>query len=707
MVSSKVWTGSRSRDLIAVLICVGLWSAYGWAGEPAAGEPAAAEPAAAEREADAAEPAAVEREADAGGQYSGRELETEIYQVSHIEAKLCLDILKALGYCVGPPEGLFSLTDLPAVFALSDTEVYTVVGTGEDGKFSPATDSSPQQRLMLVYHRSQTAELVALKRLLTEKIDVPCRQVLIEALVIELSEEASRELGMEYAYSGSHGSITFQPDETAGVSGLVAAGRRLYGAVPDPRAFSATLRAVIDDQKAEVLSSPSVLTLDGRQARITIAEDVPIIKTTTVTGGTTTVDVEFKEVGITLNIKPRVSRDSLWVTLQVQTEVSEAPREDYLMVEDLRVAPLINRRKVETIASIKNNTPFIIGGLIRNEKGETVERLPLLSLIPLIGPLFQVRTDRNEKREVIIVLTPRVIETEGPGRPIQPKDSARFDFLDNRLFRNSYRLKSEDIFDLGFITGNAEVQSTFRRARAFLDLHPEYGNQPPFDVVRAGGVPGEESIVVRMIYEVAKKLELHEGLEPERMIYFVPDSEKPAGFRVTFLHRALTELAEGRSLKKYLRQPYPKKVLFLRYELHPAEGAVVTAPVATPEVRLMNSRKEAEQAAYEYNKLDGYRRTQAAIMIADEGDVERLKAAIAVREVVVVNNVAAILNLVNFQVGRRIVIPQLDPSGERVFLIDAAVADYFFQSDFYYAAFLDRFRSYYEGIQEFLDQQDR
>jgi len=636
--------------------------------------------------------------------YGPRELEKEIYQVSNIEAKRCLEILGSLGYTVGPPTGPLSLVELPCVFGLSDTEQDSVVGAAD--KLNPSTDSSPQQRLMILYHSSQLSEVAELRRLLTETVDVPCRQVLIEALVIELSEKAARELGFNYEFSCPHMSITFKPDESSDVPYLQVEAKKLYeGVEPNARRLQATIKSIIDERQAEVLSSPSVLTLDNRQARITITEEVPIIQSTAVTGGTVTVNVSFKKVGITLNIKPRVSEDGSWVTLQVQTEVSEAPLEDYLVVGGEPVAPLVNSRKVETIAQIKNNTPFIIGGLIRDERAQVVARVPVISGIPILGNLFKVRSDRNEKREVIIVLTPRVIEAARASRPILPKDTTRFDFLDNRLFRNSYRLKAEDVFDLGFITENREIQSTFGQAHAFLETHPEYRDKPPFDLVQAGAIPGEEAIVIRMLYEITKKLGLHDRVDMDRLIYFAPAPLKPAGFEVTFLSRTLDKLAAPRDVLRHLDRRYPKDVLLLKYELHREEAAAMgkaLPPVASVEVRRVESRKQAEQLLYDYSRTDGYKRTHSAILIADPDDLERLRAAVALREVLLVNNVQAILHLANFQVGRRIVVPELDPSGERIFLIDDTVADLYFQSDFYYEAFQEKFRAYYQGIHDIL-----
>ena len=630
--------------------------------------------------------------------YSPRELKRFVYQVSHIEAKLCLDIIKGLGYTVGMPEGSLPLSKLPIVFMLADTEADSVVGP--EDTLLKHTDSSPQQRLMILYHESQQSELVELQGVLEDEVDVPDRQVLIESALIELSEEASRDIGMEYEYFCRHLSLSFTKDAISGTAEFL--GSIWGGEMVDPRAFSATLKAMIDERRAEVLSSPSILTLNNRQARIAIIEDVPILSTV-VTEKTETLDVRYEKVGITLNIKPRICADGSWVTMQIKTEVSEAPEEEFIEVRGEPVAPVINRRSVETIARIRNNTPFIIGGLIRNASGSGQQRIPIISNIPILGNLFKIRSDRKERREVIIVLTPRVIEARGANRPIMPKDAKRFDFLQNELFRNSYRLKAEDVFDLGFITQNDTVLRTFSDAREYVRLHPEVAGEPPFDITE--GVAGEKALVVRMIYEIVKKLGVHKEVAPERIIFFVPDEGKPTGFRVVFMERLFAQM-QGADELHPLDRPYPKDVVILRYRLRRREGVeeLLAGQVADWEVRRVESRKEAESLVYEYGKVQGYGRDKAAVLLADRSDVERLQAAAAVREVVTVNGAEAILRLSDFQVGRRIVLPGLDPSGERVFLVDYDVADYFFQSDFYYEVFQDTFRSYFDGVREVLDR---
>ncbi|MBS3764488.1 MAG: type II and III secretion system protein, partial [Planctomycetes bacterium] len=429
--------------------------------------------------------------------------------------------------------------------------------------------------------------------------------------------------------------------------------------------------------------------------------------------GAVKVDVDYKDVGITLNIKPRISSDGRHVSMQIQTEVSEVM--DYITANNVEVAPIVNTRKAQTSAQVENNTAFIIGGLIRNEKDHTIDRIPFISRIPLIGKLFQVSSITNQKREDIIVLTPRVLEPKGPKRAVLPKGSDQFNFTDCRLFRESYRLKTDDVFDLEFIKDNETLKHVFRRSDNFLRHYPSYRNKPPFDVVGGDRMPGEEAVVVRMLYEIAKNLNIHERVKLHNLIYFEKDPGKPAGYDVVFLGHKLNEIRGNKFQKK---MEYPRKVLVLRYDLEP--GAVLRqithTPAAEVEVREVQSRDEMENLWYELNRLqppsaenkDGVvcHRGQTGIVLDSMEDVERLRAAIVVREMISVNKMQSLLSVNNFKVGRKIQLPQINPDGDRIFLVDHNVSRYHYYTDFYYAAFQNKLRNYYERMREIFKEKD-
>ena len=629
--------------------------------------------------------------------FSPRELELDFYQLSFATPGQALDLLQALGFNTGKPGQQLTLDQLPLAWHIADSP-RAQVATGREGEVEPlpaATEVGPRNRLALLYHRTQGKDVMHLREVLDQKIDIPARQVLIESIVLETTEEGRKELGIEWDWEERVGEVSgsFEagPDQ-----GLELLFDEYKGKTVNT--LTAKLDALIQENKAEVLSSPSVLTVNNTQAVIRVGRRVPVIRSlTTGRSFVQQADVEFEKVGITLNIKPRVSQDSNIVALQIQTEVSEV--DEFFRQDDRIVAPLVNTRIVSTNAHVKNNTPFIIGGLIRHESDWNTNRIPVLSSLPLLGNLFQTQSDMSEKREAIIVLTPRVLNPRGPNRPILPMDSARFDFLDNKLFRNSYRLKSDDIFDLDFITQNEDIQKTFRKGREFAHDHPEVAGEPPFSDLRSDILPGEESVIVRMLYEIVKKLDLHERVKIDNLIYFQSDPGKPAGFDVEFLQGRLRGVGAGEG-------DYPRNVLILRYDLMPGGelSQITETPVAEVEVREVQSRDEVEELWAEENRIPegNYRPQQAVLVLDNQDDLVRLKTAIVVRELISVNE--SRLTMRNFRVGRRIVIPEIKERNDRIFLINHNVARYHYMTEYYYAAFRNKLMRYYEGIKTKLEE---
>jgi Flp pilus assembly secretin CpaC len=653
---------------------------------------------------------ALKGQGQAPRKYSVRDLPFLTYQLSFVDVESCMNLLKSLGYDTAPPADPVDLNKLPAVFPIPFKSSESVVGKTLDEKKAILGDTTlggPENRLMILYHPSQSQQVADLEELLTGTIDVPADQVLIEGMVVELNEDSFRELGVEWQTFGKDWQLSFL--NGANDSPFIITHNPAFNAPAGLAGeVKATLTAIINEGRAQVLSSPSVLVLDNRNAKIQVTQDVPIFNTI-LTFNTTSFNVKFETAGITLNIRPRISRDGSSVSLQILAEVSEAPKSDFVTLNGQDVAPIINRRIVETVARVNNNTPFIIGGLIRNEKDQSRDRVPILSLIPILGQLFQHRSDSAARREVIIVLTPRVIKTGGSNRPVLPKDSEKFDFLNNKLFRNSYRLKAEDIFDLGFLENNPTVLETMDQARAFVHRHPEYADRAPFKDLVNGTIPGEDAVVIRMIFEICRnRLQLYNEIPDDHIILFVKDPINPAGFTVQFLSRGgkgiLEKASPDGTLEGYFSRPYPKKVLFLRYRLDPDEGmeAALQSPAATLEWLTVESREDVQQHLQDIDVLDpsDHQYHEFAIALDTDSDMVRMKTCIAERELTSVNNVQDLLTLTNFRIGRKIVMPELSGEADRMFLVDRTAAEYFFKSDYYYYALRQELEQAYKTVND-------
>lgn len=650
----------------------------------------------------------MEAEQEVAREFTHAELTHEVYQLTSVDMSSAMQNLAKLGFNTQPPSAPVSINELPAVFAIDQAEVGSIVG---QRRLDATTITSPEERLLILYHPSQTLEVAALKSVLEDTIDVKARQVLIEGMIIELTDDDFRELGVEWEWFGRQWQrATFLAEDHVDRTRFPF----IYTYDPEftpPEDLAdrvrASLRMVIAEGKAELLSSPSVLVLDNRNAQVEVIREVPIIETV-VHERTTEIKVRFETVGVILNIKPRISQEGGTVAMQVLAEVSEAPREEYIIIQDQPMAPTIHRRVISTMARVQDNTPFIIGGLIRTEQSLVVDRLPFLSRIPVLGRLFQRRRDRDDRREVIIVLTPRVLRPGDAERPAMPKDHERFDFLDTELFRHTYRLKAEDIFDLGFLEDNPAILSALERARRLVARRPQYGERSPFREMAAGVIPGEHGVVIRMLYEVVRyKLGVHEDIKDTNLIIFLEDEDTPAGFSVTWLARdILLPASPDGTLEGYFNRPYPKEVPILRFQIPAPDDleAALDAPVCRIEWIEAHSRTDVEERLLEINHLrDDYRYEEFAFALDSASDMRRMKIALAVREMILINDWADMLRLRDFRVGRRLMVPEFDGPHERVMLVDHDVAEIFYKSNWYYHALRKRLELGHRLLDEALD----
>ena len=154
--------------------------------------------------------------------------------------------------------------------------------------------------------------------------------------------------------------------------------------------LTAKLKALIEHGEAEILSNPSVLVLDGRQARIQIGQQVPVVNSTATAAGITS-SVEYFPVGIVLNLRPRINEEGSEVTMQVETIVS-AVASTAPVGGSVLFAPTVDNRQVQTFVRVADSTPFIIGGLIATDSKNNRAGLPFLSQIPFLGALFRQTT---------------------------------------------------------------------------------------------------------------------------------------------------------------------------------------------------------------------------------------------------------------------------------------------------------------------------
>jgi general secretion pathway protein D len=176
--------------------------------------------------------------------------------------------------------------------------------------------------------------------------------------------------------------------------------------------LSVTLRALAEVGKLEILSRPSILVRNNELGVITIGQEVPFIRNSRVTqDGQTINTVEYEDIGIILEVTPRISKDKM-VEMLIIPEISTLTGETVPISSGID-APVFAKRSAETRVVVPDRHTVVIGGLMEDQKTETTRKVPLLGDIPLVGLAFRRKITTESKTELLIFLTPHVVENIG------------------------------------------------------------------------------------------------------------------------------------------------------------------------------------------------------------------------------------------------------------------------------------------------------
>jgi general secretion pathway protein D len=282
-----------------------------------------------------------------------------------------------------------------------------------------------------------------------DKLDVRRAQVYVEALIAEITADKAAEFGIQWQDLSALGNTDSSARGFGGTNfggigqnilglsvnpatagrGLnigVARGRVTIPGIGEVLNLGVLVRALETDSNANILSTPTLLTLDNEEARIIIGQNVPFITGQyALTGAATTPTpfqtIERKDVGLTLRIKPQISEGGT-VRLQIYQEVSSVV--DTLVTPS--AGPTTNKRAVETTVLVDDGQIVVIGGLIQDSVKDGVEKVPLLGDIPLLGALFQYKTRSRSKTNLMVFLRPVVVR-DGKGSAALSSD--RYEYI--------------------------------------------------------------------------------------------------------------------------------------------------------------------------------------------------------------------------------------------------------------------------------------
>ncbi len=287
-------------------------------------------------------------------------------------------------------------------------ESSSAAGGVPEGEISIVVDETTNSLIIRAYQRDYRAIMETIK-----KLDIYPKQVLIEVLLAEVTLTDAYRYGLEFStFTDSFTKDGSQWNYSVGMGG-VAQGAITSGVrytLESAGRLMAAIHASASDNRLKVISSPTLLASNNKEARIQIGSSQPILTNTYTTTGTATPGVvegtiEYKDIGIILTVTPRIS-DGKLVTLDVAVESSTVGQ---TTLGNLSAVPFFGKKTAKTTLSITEGQMIVIGGLIEDKKTTTNEGVPFLSKIPILGALFGYKTDQVDKTETVLFLTPHVI----------------------------------------------------------------------------------------------------------------------------------------------------------------------------------------------------------------------------------------------------------------------------------------------------------
>jgi type IV pilus assembly protein PilQ len=252
---------------------------------------------------------------------------------------------------------------------------------------------------------------------LARDLDTKTPQVHIDALMVDIDTRHSQEIGVEWgALNVAPGGANWAGQATVDQGIGDAAGEIKIGTVQDWGELQLTLQALARDNIANIISNPRITTTDNREASILVGQKIPLI-TQDIAGNPVT---QLETIGIRLIVTPHINSDQQ-ITLDVHPEVSDLSSQ-----ATVQGGVIINTSEADTRVLVSNGETAVIAGLIRNLTSEFSAGVPVLKDLPLLGALFRTESENREQRELIVFLTPQIVEDSiATDREWRVRDSVR------------------------------------------------------------------------------------------------------------------------------------------------------------------------------------------------------------------------------------------------------------------------------------------
>lgn len=332
---------------------------------------------------------------------------------------------------------------VPILTRVAETVVGEPGGEERDGASRASIEAHPSTNSLVI---TATPSVYRSLESVIRQLDIRRAQVLVEAIIAEVALDTTRELGIQWQAAEG-----FQDDSLIGGTNFGGAGTSILGLSRDPTSagqglslgwlegtatipgtddvvleLGALLRALQSDASTNVLSTPSLVTMDNAEAQIQVGQEVPFLTGQFVaTGAQDSARNPFQtitrnDVGVTLKVTPHINQGDT-IRLDISQEVSSVAPSS-LGAVDL----ITNKRTLNTSVLVGDNRILVLGGLIDDDVRETEQSVPVLGSIPVLGNLFKHRRADRVKRNLMVFLHPRIIRDEHTATSVT---GGKYDFM--------------------------------------------------------------------------------------------------------------------------------------------------------------------------------------------------------------------------------------------------------------------------------------
>jgi len=332
------------------------------------------------------------------------------------------------------------------------------------------SESSKKNKTSIGFHNDTNALIISaqpdiLKSLesVISQLDIRRAQVLVEALIVEISDKLARDLGVQFLFLGDGESSpiatqrfgTPNPDlistigaetsedstisstmQTRAANSLLALDGLAVGVArykASGTSFATILNLIAQDADSNVLSTPSIMTMDNEEASIVVGQEIPITTGETLSGSNSNPfrSVTRQEIGVKLVVRPQINEGNA-VKMYINQEVSSIFGPLGEMSTDL----ITNKRNIKTTVLVEDGETIVLGGLIDDDVQESVKKVPFLGDIPLLGRLFKTTSITRTKRNLMVFLRPTIVRNSEDVRAISNRKYNYFQAIENDLINS-------------------------------------------------------------------------------------------------------------------------------------------------------------------------------------------------------------------------------------------------------------------------------